>query len=61
MVNTIEAAASAKIPVLVLDRPNPIKAWGASGKEFDPEYASFLAKIEISLNQYLVVILVWEH
>lgn len=47
MANTIEAAARAKIPVLVLDRPNPIKNWGASGKEFDKDYVSFLAKVRI--------------
>jgi uncharacterized protein YbbC (DUF1343 family) len=47
MANTIEAAAAAKIPVLVLDRPNPIKSWGTCGKEFDKDYVSFLAKVKI--------------
>ncbi|MBM3887104.1 DUF1343 domain-containing protein [Candidatus Dependentiae bacterium] len=47
MVNTIEAACRANIPVLVLDRPNPIKNWGASDKYFDKNYRSFLAKIKI--------------
>lgn len=47
MVNMLEAAAAAKVPVLVLDRPNPIKEWGPSWAEFDPAYSSFLAKINI--------------
>jgi len=47
MVNTIEAAAAAKVPVLVLDRPNPIRAWGTSGSEFNKKYESFLAKARV--------------
>ena len=47
MVNMLEAAAAAKVSILVLDRPNPIKGWGPSGAEFDPAYSSFLAKINI--------------
>lgn len=47
MINMIEAAAKAKIPVVVLDRPNPIKSWGPSGEGVEEPYCSFLAKINI--------------
>ena len=47
MVNMIEAAAKGKIPVVVLDRPNPIKSWGSSGEGVEEPYRSFLAKINI--------------
>lgn len=47
MINMLEAAAAAKIPVLVLDRPNAIKSWGASGAGVEEKYISFLAKADI--------------
>lgn len=47
MVNMLEAAAAAKVPVVLLDRPNPIKDWKVSGNEFDAKYRSFVAKVNI--------------
>lgn len=47
MVNMLEAAAEAKIPVLVLDRPNVIQEWGAAGDGVKDEYRYFLAQIDI--------------
>lgn len=42
----LEAAQEQKIPVLVLDRPNPLAFWGAAGPELDPEHESFLGKVQ---------------
>lgn len=38
-------AAEQKLPVLVLDRPNPLAHWGAAGPELEPEHESFLGTI----------------
>ncbi len=42
----LEAAAEGKIPVLVLDRPNPLALWGAAGPDLEPEHESFLGKAQ---------------
>jgi uncharacterized protein YbbC (DUF1343 family)/CubicO group peptidase (beta-lactamase class C family) len=39
----LEAAAEAKLPVIVLDRPNPIGGTVVSGPVRDPDFASFIA------------------
>jgi uncharacterized protein YbbC (DUF1343 family) len=39
----LEAAAEVKIPVIVLDRPNPIGGRVVAGPVRDPDYASFIA------------------
>lgn len=42
---TLEAAAKQKLPILVLDRPNPLMQWGSTGPKLEPEHESFLGKI----------------
>jgi len=39
----LEAAAEARVPVIVLDRPNPIGGEAVSGPVRDPDFASFIA------------------
>lgn len=41
----LEAAAKQELPVLVLNRPNPLAHWGAAGPELEPEHESFLGTI----------------
>jgi len=45
MVLVLEEAAKNNIPVLVLDRPNPLYHLAASGPELEKEHESFLGKI----------------
>ena len=47
MINMLEAAGMAKIPVLLLDRPNVIKSWGPAGDGVAIQQSSFLAKADI--------------
>ena len=47
MINMLEVASAAKIPVLILDRPNIIKEWGAAGDGVKDEYRYFLAQTDI--------------
>jgi uncharacterized protein YbbC (DUF1343 family) len=48
MVKMLGAAAQANVPVLLLDRPNPIRNLGPSTDDgFDEKYYSFLAQIKI--------------
>jgi len=42
---SLEAAAEEKLPVLVLDRPNPLAHWGAAGPNLKPEHESFIGAI----------------
>ncbi len=47
MALTLEAAAKKGIEVIVLDRPNPLKALGAQGPMLDASCESFLGKISV--------------
>ncbi len=47
MIAMLEAAAENKIPVLLLDRPNPIAQWGKVGAGVPQDKRSFLAKIDV--------------
>ncbi|MFA6990588.1 MAG: exo-beta-N-acetylmuramidase NamZ domain-containing protein [Candidatus Babeliales bacterium] len=42
---TLQAAKDCNIPVLLLERPNPIKFLGAFGPNLNPEFESFLGKV----------------
>lgn len=50
MKNTLEAAASAKIPFYILDRPNPITGVRVEGPLMDPELQSFIGCHNIPLR-----------
>lgn len=41
----LQAAKTANIPVLVLDRPNPLACWGAQGPRLDKSCESFLGTV----------------
>jgi uncharacterized protein YbbC (DUF1343 family) len=41
MAYVMEAAAPRKLPVFVLDRPNPVNGWQIEGPTLDPESAGF--------------------
>jgi uncharacterized protein YbbC (DUF1343 family)/beta-glucosidase-like glycosyl hydrolase len=43
----LEACAEKNIPVIVLDRPNPLKEWGPQGPRLEPDCASFVGKLAI--------------
>lgn len=45
----LESAQENNIPVLVLDRPNPLIMWGRDGDMLDSKHASFLGKIPTTL------------
>ena len=51
----LEAAAESKIPVLVLDRPNPIGGLAVSGPVRDDEFASFIAHHALPVRHGLTV------
>ncbi len=44
---TLEAAAEQSIPVVVLDRPNPVISWGAVGPMLEEDCKSFVGDIHI--------------
>lgn len=48
--NVMEAAAEAKIPVYVLDRPNPIGGTIIEGALLQPEFESFIAAFPITVR-----------
>jgi len=48
MVLVLEAAAKNHVPVLILDRPNPLHYLPASGPMLEKEHESFLGKIDTS-------------
>lgn len=47
MLNMLEAAGDAGIPVVVLDRPNPIGGDIVQGPRLDPTYASFVGRLPL--------------
>lgn len=51
----MEACAEAGIPVLVLDRPNPLGGELAEGPSLDPDYASFVGRAAIPMRHGLTI------
>ena len=49
----IEAAADANIPVVVLDRPNPLGGLVREGPGLDPEYRSFVGILSVPIRHGL--------
>lgn len=46
----LEACADVKLPVVILDRPNPLGRTVAEGPVLDPEYASFVGRTPIPMR-----------
>ena len=55
MADAMKAAAKADIPILVLDRPDPIGGIKVQGPVLDPAYASFVGKYPIALRYGMTV------
>ena len=55
MTQSIAACAKAKIPFLVLDRPNPIGGLDLSGNLLDPAFASFVGRYPIPVRYGLSI------
>lgn len=51
----MEACAEAGIPVLVLDRPNPINGVDVEGPHLLPEYASFVGRFHLPVRHGLTM------
>ncbi|MBM3461460.1 MAG: DUF1343 domain-containing protein [Armatimonadetes bacterium] len=51
----LEACAEAGIPVLVLDRPNPINGVDVEGPPHDAEYASFVGRFSLPVRHGLTM------
>ncbi len=51
----LEAAAEAEIPVIVLDRPNPIGGEAVAGPIRDPDFASFIAHHALPVRHGMTV------
>ncbi len=48
--HVMEAAAAVRIPVVVLDRPNPIGGTGIEGPVLDPSLASFVGRYPVPVR-----------
>ena len=55
MLECLRASSAAKIPVLVLDRPNPIGGSVAEGPLLNPDYKSFVGGASIPLRHGLTI------
>ncbi len=55
MARTMEAAAAAHLPYVVLDRPNPIGGLAADGPVLEPDYASFVGLFPVPIRHGLTV------
>ena len=55
MADTMKAAAAAHIPIIVLDRPNPIGGIAVQGPVLDPKFASFVGEYPIPLRYGMTV------
>jgi uncharacterized protein YbbC (DUF1343 family) len=55
MMACLEACAQAKIPVVVLDRPNPLGGDEAEGPLLDPHYESFVGRSAIPMRHGLTM------
>ena len=42
---TLQAATDCNLPVLILERPNPIQIWRSFGPKLNPKFESFLGKV----------------
>lgn len=55
MAYVIEEAAKADLPVVILDRPNPITGTRVEGPLLDPEFRSFIAYLDIPARHGMTV------
>jgi uncharacterized protein YbbC (DUF1343 family) len=55
MADSMKAAAAAHIPIIVLDRPNPIGGIAVQGPVLDPKFASFVGEYPIPLRYGMTV------
>lgn len=55
MADAMKAAAAAHIPIIVLDRPNPIGGIAVQGPVLDPEFASFVGEYPIALRYGMTI------
>ena len=55
MADAMKAAAAARIPIIVLDRPNPIGGTKMQGPVLDPKYASFVGEYPIPLRYGMTI------
>lgn len=55
MKNVMEACAEVSVPVVILDRPNPISAMGCEGPVLKPEYYTFVGGAEIPLCHNMTI------
>jgi uncharacterized protein YbbC (DUF1343 family) len=55
MADAMKAAAAAHIPIIVLDRPNPIGGIAVQGPVLDPKFASFVGEYPIPLRYGMTI------
>ena len=55
MADSMKAAAAAHIPIVVLDRPDPIGGVAVQGPVLDPKFASFVGEYPIPLRYGLMI------
>jgi len=55
LVNAMEEAAKAGVPVLVLDRPNPINGVHVEGPMLDPDLKSFVGCVDLPLRHGMTI------
>ena len=55
MADSMKAAAAAHIPIVVLDRPDPIGGVAVQGPVLDPKFASFVGEYPIPLRYGLTI------
>ncbi len=55
MYYTIKAAAENNIPVIILDRPNPINGVRVEGPMLDPEYKTFVGIAEMPIRHGMTI------
>lgn len=55
MLDCLVAAARARVPVVVLDRPNPLGGLVAEGPALDPAFASFVGRLAVPLRHGLTM------
>jgi uncharacterized protein YbbC (DUF1343 family) len=55
MADAMKAAATAHIPIIVLDRPNPIGGTKVQGPVLDPKFASFVGEYPIPLRYGMTI------
>lgn len=55
MADAMKAAAAAHIPIIVLDRPNPVDGTTVQGPVLDPKFASFVGEYPIPLRYGMTI------